>query len=110
MMSDKAGNIKDWSNNELRGGCVKIEITYHFVIPSVAEGSQDWLSEMFRLRFAPLNMTDTNFLGGCTVFTPISYAHVIEGYSPVIQVFYWLHIISSFGNRNQGNFDGYAGS
>ena len=61
MMSDKAGNIKDWSNNELRGGCVKIEITYHFVIPSVAEGAQDWLSEMFRLRFAPLNMTDTNF-------------------------------------------------
>ena len=52
MMSDKAGNIKDWSNNELRGGCVKIEITYHFVIPSVAEGSQDWLSEMFRLRSA----------------------------------------------------------
>ena len=43
-------------------------------------------------------------------FTPISYAHVIEGYFPVIQVFYWLHIISSFGNRNQGNFDGYAGS
>ena len=109
MMSDKAGNIKDWSNNELREGCVKIEITYHFVIPSVAEGSQDWLSGMFRLRFVPLNMTDTN-LGGCTVFTPISYAHVIEGYSPVIQVFYWLHIISSFGNRNQGNFDGYAGS
>ena len=63
MMSDKAGNIKDWSNNELRGGCVKIEITYHFVIPSVAEGSQDWLSEMFRLRFAPLNMTDTIFGG-----------------------------------------------
>ena len=63
MMSDKAGNIKDWSNNELRGGGVKIEITYHFVIPSVAEGSQDWLSEMFRLRFAPLNMTDTIFGG-----------------------------------------------
>ena len=63
MMSDKAGNIKDWSNNELRGGCVKIEITYHFVIPSVAEGSQDWFSEMFRLRFAPLNMTDTIFWG-----------------------------------------------
>ena len=34
MISDKAGNIKDWSNNELRGGGVKIEITYHFVIPS----------------------------------------------------------------------------
>ena len=63
MISDKAGNIKDWSNNELRGGCVKIEITYQFVIPSVAEGSQDWLSEMFRLRFAPLNMTDTIFGG-----------------------------------------------
>ena len=69
MMSDKAGNIKDWSNNELRGGCVKIEITYHFVIPSVAEGSQDWLSEMFRLRFAPLNMTDTIF-GGDARFSP----------------------------------------
>ena len=69
MISDKAGNIKDWSNNELRGGCVKIEITYHFVIPSVAEGSQDWLSEMFRLRFAPLNMTDTIF-GGMHGFHP----------------------------------------
>ena len=69
MMSDKAGNIKDWSNNELRGGWGKIEITYHFVIPSVAEGSQDWLSEMFRLRFAPLNMTDTN-LGEMHGFHP----------------------------------------
>ena len=69
MMSDKAGNIKDWSNNELRGGCVKIEITYHFVIPSVAEGAQDWLGEMFRLRFAPLNMTDTN-LGEMHGFHP----------------------------------------
>ena len=26
---------------------------YKFVIGSVAEGSQDWLSEMFRLRSAP---------------------------------------------------------
>ena len=32
--------------------------TYHSVIPSEVEGSQDWLSEMFRLRFATLNMTD----------------------------------------------------
>ena len=39
-------------------GSIKIEITYHSVIPSVVEGSQDWLSEMFRLRFAPLNMTE----------------------------------------------------
>ena len=39
-------------------GCIIIEITYHSVIPSVAEESQDWLSEMFRLRFAPLNMTE----------------------------------------------------
>ena len=31
---------------------------YHSVIPSEVEGSQDWLSEMFRLRFATLNMTD----------------------------------------------------
>ena len=36
------------------GGCIKIEITYHSVIPSVAEGAQDWLSEMFRRRFTAL--------------------------------------------------------
>ena len=42
---------------------------YKFVIGSVAEGAQDWLSEMFRLRFAPLNMTDTN-LGEMHGFHP----------------------------------------
>ena len=39
-------------------GCIIMQSCYHSVTLSAVEGSHDILNEMFRLRFAPVNMTE----------------------------------------------------